>query len=87
MKIAVFDTYVVRPDGRRMHFDILVSDEAKDMDKVLSYGRRYLEAKGVSVESFTSRECRFCHTEMASAPVENEIKRSGFAILELENCE
>lgn len=25
MKIAVFDTYVVRPDGRRMHFDILVS--------------------------------------------------------------
>ncbi len=24
MKIAVFDTYVVRPDGRRMHFDILV---------------------------------------------------------------
>ncbi|XOT98377.1 DUF2024 family protein, partial [Alcaligenes pakistanensis] len=33
------------------------------------------------------RECRFCHTEMASAPVESEIKRSGFAIIELENCE
>jgi hypothetical protein len=53
----------------------------------LSYGQRYLAAKGVKVENFTSRECRFCHTEMASAPVESEIKRSGFAIIELENCE
>lgn len=87
MKIAVFDTYVVRPDGRRMHFDILVSDESKGMDLVLSYGQCYLDAKGVKVENFSSRECRFCHTESASAPVENEIKRSGFAIIELENCD
>lgn len=49
MKIAVFDTYVVRPDGRRMHFDILVNDEAKDVDQVLAYGQRYLAAKGVNL--------------------------------------
>jgi hypothetical protein len=32
MKIAVFDTYIRRPDGRRMHFDILVDDANKGLD-------------------------------------------------------
>ena len=89
MKVAVFDTYVVRPDGRRMHFDILVhdQDDAKAPDVVLDHGRRYLSAKGVPADTLSARECRFCHTEIASPAVENEIKRIGFAIIELEHCD
>ena len=41
MQIAVFDTYVRRPDGRTMHFDILVAEDfsADDgiLDEVLGY--------------------------------------------------
>ena len=88
-QIAVFDTRVRRPDGRTMHFDILVRDQ--DADKapglVLSHGRRYLAAKGVPVDTLSARECRFCHTESAPPSIEAEIERIGFAIIELQNCD
>ena len=90
MKIAVFDTYVRRPDGRRMHFDILVRDEAADkaLDLVLSHGRRYLASKGLPDEiALSARECRFCHVESASEPVAAQIERNGFSIIEMENCD
>jgi hypothetical protein len=88
MKIAVFDTYVLRPDGRKMHFDILVRDQDRDKASgvVLAHGRRYLAAKGVPAETLSAQECRFCHTEFSSPPSEAEINRIGFAIIELENC-
>ena len=89
MKIAVFDTWVVRPDGRRMHFDILVRDEAmaRAPETVLAHGRRYLAARKVPAETLTTQECRFCHVESASPPVAAEIERIGFAIIELQNCD
>ncbi|MEK6350959.1 MAG: DUF2024 family protein [Burkholderia sp.] len=89
MKIAVFDTYVTRPDGRRMHFDILVRDQPDDKEpsRVLSHGRRYLAARGVPAVALEARECRFCHVESASPQVEAEIERIGFAIIELQHCD
>lgn len=89
MKIAVFDTYVLRPDGRRMHFDILVRDQLPDRESgvVLAHGRRYLATKGIPAESLSARECRFCHTESPSRPIEEEVNRAGFAIVEMENCD
>ncbi|QMV74126.1 DUF2024 family protein [Comamonas piscis] len=89
MKIAVFGTYVRRPDGRRMHFDILVRDESpdKDVDTVLAHGRRYLAAKRVPAEALVAQKCCFCHVESAPPAVEQEIRRTGFAIIELQNCD
>ena len=88
MKIAVFDTHVLRADGSRMHFDILVADEPahREMDTVLAHGRRYLDAKGVVPVSLSAKECRFCHTELANPEVEAEIRERGFAIVEMEGC-
>jgi hypothetical protein len=89
VKIAVFDTYVLRPDGHKMHFDILVRDQLadKELGTVLAHGRRYLAAKGVPAESLSAQECRFCHTEFAPPEVEEEVNRIGFAIIELQNCD
>lgn len=89
MKIAIFDTHVLRPDGREMHFDILVRDQEPDKatSVVLAHGRRYLEAKGVPIASLWAQECRFCHTEFATSPIEAEINHLGFAIIELQNCD
>jgi len=87
MKIAVFDTYVTRPDGRLMHFDILVPDASRALEQVLAFGRIYLDAKGVPAVRLSAEECRFCHMETAPEPVIEEIAREGFAIIELANCD
>ncbi|UJJ60241.1 DUF2024 family protein [Rhodanobacter denitrificans] len=89
MNIAVFDTYVLRPDGRQMHFDILVRDRPDDKEQgvVLAHVRRYLAAKGMPADNLAASECRFCHIESASPSVEAEIEDVGFAIIELKHCD
>lgn len=87
MKIAVFDTYVTRPDGRVMHFDILVPEATKDIEQVIHFGRRYLTAKGVPAETLRAQECRFCHMESATEPVQEAVDQDGFAIIELRHCD
>lgn len=86
MQISVYDTYVQRPDGLRMHFDILVPSQITDREVVLGYGRRYLAAKGVAPDTLRAEKCNYCHMESASAAVEEEIAAEGFAIIEMENC-
>lgn len=86
MQIAVYDTYVRRPDGLLMHFDILVPTTLTDQKQVLVFGRKYLAGKGVSAEQLTTRECRFCHIELAPAEIEAVVSRDGYAIIEMENC-
>ncbi|MFJ9451981.1 MULTISPECIES: DUF2024 family protein [unclassified Herbaspirillum] len=86
MQISVYDTYVQRPDGRRMHFDILVPADVKDQETVLQYGRTYLAAKGLQPTHLTVEKCNYCHMESATALVEQEVAARGFAILEMENC-
>lgn len=86
MKSSVCDTYVQRPDGRRMHFDILVPATLKDHDTVLGYGRTYLAAKGIPPTGLIAEKCSFCHTESATSLVEQEVERIGFAVLELAAC-
>lgn len=87
MHIAVFDTYATRPDGRVMHFDILVPEADKHTDRVLELGRAYLAAKGVPADALRAEECRFCHMEYASGPIVQAVEDDGFAIVELRNCD
>jgi len=86
MKVAVWDTYVTRKDGKTMHFDILVDEDTTDADQVFEYGRGYLKDKSQEGQPLTSEECRFCHIDQAPLEVENEIRRNGFSIIEMENC-
>lgn len=84
MKIAVFDTYVTTKNGSVLHFDILVSDDEKDIDKVYSFGKDYLKGIGLDGQPLTSKECRFCHIEQATKEVEAEIAAKGYSIIEME---
>jgi hypothetical protein len=86
MKIAVWDTYVERTNGSRMHFDILVPDETTDEDRIYGFGKQYLESKPFKTGQITSKECNFCHFENATDAIEKEIDKNGFYILEMENC-
>lgn len=86
MKIAVWDTYVTRKDGKIMHFDILVPKDIKDEQKIYEYGQLYLQNKEVITTEITSKECNYCHVEEASAAIIRTINKRGFDIVELENC-
>lgn len=86
MKISVYDTYVQRPNGQRMHFDILVPSELTNIDVVLGYGQTYLAAKGLPPSILRAEKCNFCHIESATSVVEQEVAKNGFSILEMENC-
>jgi hypothetical protein len=86
MKVAVWDTYVKRLDGKTMHFDILVPDEMKDEQKIYAYGRLYLNGKEVLSNELTSKECKYCHIEEASEEIKKAIESKGFHVVEIKNC-
>ncbi len=86
MKVAVWDTYVIKKDGNIMHFDIIVPQEIKDTTVIYGYGKDYLKTKGQEGQPLTSKECRFCHIEVVKTDWEIEIKRKGYFIIEMENC-
>lgn len=86
MKIAVWDTYVTRKDGKIMHFDILVDENNHDAEKVFEHGKNYLKSVSQEGQPLTSKECQFCHIEKAPEAIENEILKNGFSIIEMENC-
>lgn len=86
MKISVYDTYVRRSDGRLMHFDILVPDTEKNLEKIHGFGRAFLQGKGESGAILGVKECRFCHVEQASPEVVRSVEKIGYYIIEMENC-
>lgn len=86
MKVSVWDTYVKREDQTIMHFDILVPDNITDEAIIHEYGRQYLAKKPFKTENLTSSECRFCHIEQAPLRIQEKILKTGFDIIEIENC-
>ncbi|QIE58058.1 DUF2024 family protein [Rasiella rasia] len=86
MKIAVWDTYVKREDGKVMHFDILVPKNITDETTIIAHGKSYLETKAFATNQLTANECRLCHFEQATQDIILSIQQKGYAIIEMENC-
>jgi hypothetical protein len=68
-----------------MHFDIIVADETPG-DKVLEFGKKYLQSTGQEGQPLGAKECEFCHIEHAGPAVEQSIHNHGFHIVEMEGC-
>lgn len=86
MKVAVWDTYVEKSNGKIMHFDILVPEDVKDQSAIFGFGKQYLDKKGEQGSILTADECQFCHIETAPQPVIDAILAEGYSIIEMENC-
>jgi len=84
MKISVYDTYVPK-DNQLMHFDIL-TEENDTLKNALNYGKMYLQSKGLTNYKLNTKECKFCHIEVAPRHIEEEIRKNGYFIIEMENC-
>lgn len=85
MNCDVFDTYVTRPDGQLMHFDVLVPTDTAP-ERALVYGQAYLAAVGVTDSQVTAERCRFCHVEQATPEAAQAIARQGYFIVAMEGC-
>lgn len=86
MEVSVYDTYVPRENNTLMHFDILVESSTSEKD-VLLYGTDYLRRKNIGAAELTTKQCRYCHMEIAPPEVEEAINDFGFFIIEMENCQ
>jgi hypothetical protein len=86
MKVAVWDTYVTKPDRTVMHFDIIVPEVVRDEKVIHTFGKDYLLSKQLPDVSLSTRECQFCHVERASPEAESSIQKKGYYIVEMENC-
>lgn len=86
MKVAVWDTYVERSDGKKMHFDILVPEHEKEASVIYGFGRDYLIKKDVKSKKLSAKECEFCHIENATDEIVKAIETKGYYIIEMENC-
>ena len=86
MKVAVWDTYVTKKDGKIMHFDILVPEEVKDTTVIYTYGKEYLKSKGQEGQALSAKECKFCHVETLKPNWAEAISKQGYYIIEMENC-
>tara|TARA_B110000196_G_scaffold32548_1_gene24575 strand:+ start:2272 stop:2535 length:264 start_codon:yes stop_codon:yes gene_type:complete len=84
MDIHVYDTYVKAKDGHTMHFDVLTT--VQDHDKAIEFAKQWLTTVGEDGATVTGEECKFCHTQGSSEPVENEIKEKGFFIQKMDGC-
>lgn len=56
MRVAVWDTYVVKNNGETMHFDIIVPDHITDESIVYKMGREYLSSKDQQDRPLTSKQ-------------------------------
>ncbi|MDY7395231.1 DUF2024 family protein [Aureibaculum sp. 2210JD6-5] len=87
MEVSVWDTYVNRENGKRMHFDILVPSSLNDENIIFGYGISYLKSKPFKTGKLTANECKFCHLENAPTNVVDVISKQGYYIIEMQNCD
>jgi hypothetical protein len=86
MKVAVWDTYVTKTDGKVMHFDIIAPEEIKDPATIYTFGKAYLLGKNLENLAISSKECAFCHVEEALPEMVAAIQQQGYYIIEMQNC-
>ncbi len=58
MKVAA-EIYLIRKDGKVMHFDIIAPEEIKYTSVIYGYGKKYLKTKGQEGQTLTANECSF----------------------------
>ena len=82
MEIEIHDTWVKGKEGT-IHFDVALEhkNDKNDNNLAVESAKKYLDSIGEKDAKITSSECKFCHTQDASAKIEIDIKKNGFGII------
>lgn len=70
-----------------MHFDIIVPGDITDENTIFEIGKSYLATKGQEGQPLTSKECKYCHQEVAPGYIVKSIEDKGYCILEMKGCD
>lgn len=85
LKVAVWDTYVMKSNGHIMHFDIIVPENFKDQNEIYKYGENFVKTKGEQQPVIDSTHCQFCHIEEVSTDISDAIADNGYYIQEMDD--
>ena len=66
--------------------DFMINEFVGKLNSSIEFAKQWLATVGEDGAKVTGEECRFCHTQGAPEPVENEIKEKGFFIQKMEGC-
>ena len=81
MEISVYDTIFKKEDGTLLKFDILVPSNCTDLEKIYEFGNTFLKSEKIKATTLISAdECAFCHLEVATRAIEDDIKQKGYSI-------
>lgn len=81
MEISVYDTVFKKEDGTLIKFDVLVPAACADLEKIYSYANSFLHEERISAKNLISAdECVFCHIEVATEAIENDIRKKGYSV-------
>lgn len=84
MQVKIFDTHVKTIDDRYYHFDVVVTD--KSQQEVEDFAKQYLSSIGVEHTEIVQNSCKFCHNEVASKDMQDEIDQNEFYIIPMQGC-
>ena len=81
MEISVYDTVFKKEDGTLLKFDILVPSNFTDLEQIYEFGNSFLKSEKIRATNLISAdECAFCHMEVATKAIEDDIKQKGYSI-------
>ncbi|HRP90922.1 MAG TPA: DUF2024 family protein [Edaphocola sp.] len=81
MEISVYDTVFKKEDGTLLKFDILVPSNLTDLKQIYEFGNSFLKSEKIKATTLISAdECTFCHLEVATRAIEDDIKQKGYSI-------
>lgn len=85
MKVDIYDTYARALDGSVVHFDVVVP-QGTGQQRAFEFARQWLDQIGQTDVVLEQSRCNYCHSEIASEQMIDEIARSGLYIIEMEGC-
>jgi hypothetical protein len=70
-------------DGRKF---ILIDKETTNQNQIFEYGKHYLRSIDEEGQVLTANACTFCPIGKVSHELEEIILKTGFSIIQIENC-
>lgn len=68
-------------DRGMLKFDIIVRAEFKDLNKIYDFGNEFLKSENIiAVNLISADECNFCHMDIASENVIEDINKKGYSV-------
>ena len=82
MNVSVYDTIYKKSNGQMIKFDVIVPSNQTDLEQIYKYANAFLKLENIQASQLISAdECNFCHFEVATETILNDINKRGYSVL------